>query len=418
MLTLTNLSSRLWRIAIILLLAASIAALTYANHRFASQNPGGNDFLVHWVGTRKFIMEGISPYSDTTARQIQTLAYGHPARPGEHELRVAYPLYSELLYAPFAMIGDYPLARAVWMTFLEIAIALLAILSMRLAGWRPSFWLLPLYLIFSLLWYHGARALINGNAVIIVTVLLVAALTAIRDQRDIAAGIFLTFATLKPHLVILFIPFVILWAISQRRWRLIGWTLGSLLLLVLFGMLFIPNWLLQNIWEILRYPAYTPALSVGAAFEEWWPGVGTQLKWGAALLLAVTLLVEWWIAWGKGFTHFLWAACLTLAISQWIGIATDPGNFIILFLPLVLVFAVWKERWGKGGDWVVFGSLLILFLGLWALFLKTVQYGAQPQQSPAMFFPLPLFVLIGLYWVRWWILTPTRRFLDKSQPSA
>ena len=415
---LTNLSSRLWRIATIVFLVASVAALTYANHCFAAQNPGGNDFLPHWVGARAFIFENISPYSDEVAVRIQTLAYGRPARPGENELGIAYPLYSELLYSPFAMIGDYTLARAVWMTFLEITIILLAILSMRLAGWRPSFWLLPVYLVFSLLWYHGARAIINGNAVIVVALLLVATLAAIRDQRDIAAGIFLAFATIKPNLVVLFIPFVILWAISQRRWRLIGWTLGSLILLILFGMLFMPNWLLQNIWEIMQYPAYNPALSVGAALEEWLPGVGTQLKWGATLLLAVTLLVEWWIAWGKGFTHFLWTACLTLAISQWIGIATDPGNFIILFLPLVLVFAVWKKRWGKVGDWVVLGSLLILFLGLWALFLKTVQFGAQPQQSPAMFFPLPLFVLIGLYWVRWWILAPTPRFLDKSQTSA
>jgi len=55
---------------------------------------------------------------------------------------------------------------------------------------------------------------------------------------------------------------------------------------------------------------------------------------------------------------------------------------------------------------------------LWILFLKTIQPGPQPQQSPVMFFPLPLFVFIGLYWVRWWIFTPTRQFLDKSRPSA
>ena len=56
-----------------------VAILGRANYRFAVQNPGGNDFLVHWLGTRSFITEGISPYSDEVALRIQMLVYGHPA---------------------------------------------------------------------------------------------------------------------------------------------------------------------------------------------------------------------------------------------------------------------------------------------------------------------------------------------------
>jgi len=29
-----------------------------------------------------------------------------------------------------------------------------------------------------------------------------------------------------------------------------------------------------------------------------------------------------------------------------------------------------------------------------------------------MFLPLPVLVLIGLYWVRWWIIHPPRTWLD------
>jgi len=407
-------NSRTYIFSIIALLV-SIAILTRINYRFALQNPGGTDFLVHWVGTRSFIIEGISPYSDEAALRIQEITYGRPAQAGEHQHRVVYPFYSQLIFAPFAFIPDFATARAVWMTFSEIAVIAIAFLSMRLTGWRPKIWLLPVYFIFCLLWYHGLRPLINGNAVIVVALLLVAALIAIRDRRDISAGIFLGLATFKPHLVIIPIIFVLLWAISHRRWSLFGWTIGSTIILIILGMAFIPNWLAQNIWEIIKFPDYNPVLTFGNAFQEWWPGIGTQLKWGLTIFLTVTLIVEWWLTRGKGFPQFLWTFCLTLAVSQWIGIATDPGNFILLLLPLVLIFSVWGERWAKGGDWIILSAMLIIFVGLWYLFLKTVEYGYQPQQNPIMFLPMPLLILAGLYWIRWWVLRTTRHILDSTR---
>jgi hypothetical protein len=30
-----------------------------------------------------------------------------------------------------------------------------------------------------------------------------------------------------------------------------------------------------------------------------------------------------------------------------------------------------------------------------------------------MFFPLPVFLLVGLYWVRWWVLRPEKPLLDR-----
>jgi hypothetical protein len=267
-----------------------------------------------------------------------------------------------------------------------------------------------------LAWYHGLHALINGNAVVIVTLFIFGALMAIKKDQDVLAGLLLAFATIKPHLVVLLILFIFLWALSHRRWTLIGWTVGWVFFLFLIGVLFIPDWLLQNIWEILRYPDYNPALSIGAAIETWWPGIGTQMKWGLAIFLILLLVFEWQRGWGKGFNQFLWTACLTLAVSQWVGIATDPGNFIILFLPMVLIFSVIKERWDVVGDWIVLGVMLLLLVGLWWLFLNTVVYGDQSQQHAVMFIPMPLFVLVGLFWVRWWIIRPTRTLSSSTPP--
>lgn len=407
-------SSASTRIAVLLLtlFIAVLIGLTYVNYRFTEQNPGGNDFLVHWVGTRSLIIDGISPYSEEVALRIQTRAYGRPARADEHQLRVAYPLYSSLIFAPFAAIPDYNLARALWMTVLEVGLVLLSIFCARLTKWQPGILVMFTLLLFTMVWYHGIRPLVNGNAIVLVALFIAGALLAIRSESDELAGILLAFSTIKPQIVVLFIPLVLLWGFSNRRWRLILWTFGSLMILTVLGMFFIPDWIIQNIREVLIYPGYNPPGTPGAAFLEWWPGVGRQLGWGLTIVLSAVLLVEWGAVWGKGFRWFLWTASLTMVVSQWIGIQTDPGNFVVLILPLVVIMAALEERWGGSARIMSIFLMLALAIGLWALFLSTVVYGDQPQQHPIMLFPLPFILLIGLYWVRWTAIRPKTELLS------
>ncbi len=396
-----------WLLTVVLL--AAVGALGWANYRFSAASPGGNDFLVHWTGTRALLFDGISPYSDAVALRIQQRAYGRPARAGEHELRVAYPLYSALFFAPFALVGDYPLARAAWMTALEIGLIALAWLSLRITRWKPAPWLLALFFLFALTWYHAVRVVVNGNIVALVALFLTAAVLTLRAGQDELTGILLAAATIKPHLALLPILFVLLWAASHRRWRVLAWTVGFAAFLVAFGMLFIPDWPLQNLREVLRYTSYNPPTTLQAALREWLPGVGRQLGWILSGGLALLLLAEWVLAWGKPFRWFVWAYGLTLLVSQWIGITTDPGNFILLFLPLTLVFAEFESRYGRAALWWSLLSMLALWGGLWWIFLATLAtVNGQPQQSAVMFLPLPLYLFWGLYWVRWWAVRTSR----------
>jgi hypothetical protein len=406
-----NFLTRYWFFPV-LLLAAALAGLTWSNYRFAQENPGGNDFLVHWVGTRALLVEGISPYSDEVAERIQTQAYGRPARPGEHELRVAYPLYGEIVFLPFALIGDYTVARALWMTALEAGLLGLAILSLRLTLWRPGAWLVGAFLVFSVIWYHGLRPLINGNAVVLVALMLAGAFLALRARRDELAGVLLALATLKPQVTLLPLLFILLWTLSHGRWKTLAWLLISLALLSAIAALFLPDWPIQNLREVLRYPEYNPPGTPGAAFASWWPSAGYRLGWVLSAIVAILLILEWIAAHRKDFRWFLWTASLTLVLSQWSGIQTDPGNFVALFIPLTLVFAVWEERWGPRGRPVIVAAMLLLLAGLWVLFLRTVSFEGQPVQSPVMFFPLPLFLLVGLYWIRWWAIRPSALLVE------
>jgi hypothetical protein len=408
---LDNRRAELQIFGVALLSVLALIALTRANYSFTMQNPGGNDFLVHWVGSRALLVDGLSPYSDAVALRIQTMAYGRPALPGEHELRVAYPLYSVGIFLPFALVSDYNLARALWMTALEIGLVALALLSLRLTRWKPGIWLLAVFFLFTLTWYHSVRAVINGNAVVLVALFIAGALAAIQSGRDELAGVLLALSTIKPQVVVLLVIFVCVWAISARRSAIVLWTVISLVFLSIGAAFFVPDWPLQNLWEVIRYPGYNPPGTPGSALATWLPAAGSKLGWGLTILLGILLLVEWSAARGQDFRWFLWTASLTLVASQWIGIQTDPGNFIVLFTPLVLVLGMWVQHAGTIGRVMVVLSLVVLFVGLWALFLTTLDPSAgQPQQSPIMFFPLPLLLLLGLYWIRWWAIRPAPLF--------
>ncbi len=389
--------------AIILLLVLGVGLfglLVWGNYRYTTQNPGGNDFLVHWMGTKSFFEDGLSPYSDEVALRIQNMVYGRQAQPGEHELRVAYPLYSIFVFLPFALISDYNLARAVWMAVLESGLILMALLSMRLVRWQPKPMILALFLLFSVFWYHALRPVILGI------------LLAIRAGNDELAGILLAFITIKPQVVLLFIVFVCIWAASQGRWKIIIWFLIGIGFLIGIASILIPDWILQNLREILRYPAYNPPGTLPAALEAIIPQGGGRLGRVVSGIMIVILLVEWFINRKSEFRAFIWTICLTLTASFWVGLQTDPGNFIVAYPALVLTFAVWVERWQNRGVILSVLAMFLLFIGIWEIFLTTVEMDYQPIQSPVMFLPLPLFLLIVLYWNRWWAVRPPRVWFE------
>jgi len=408
-------SNLLFSIAIVFILGL-VAALTWSNYQYARQNPGGNDFLVHWMGTRNFLLYGTSPYSDQTAIAIQTMAYGRPAIIGkEHELRVAYPLYSIVLFTPFALIPDFTLARAIWMTVLEGALVLVSFISIRLADWKPNILILALFMLFSVFWYHGLRPLINGNAVILIALFIVGAFYAIKNGNDELAGVLLAFSSVKPQLAVVVMAFVFIWSLRQGRLKIIVWMLTTLLLLVLSAVLLIPDWMLQNVREVMRYPGYNPPGTLATALLAMLPGLGKRLPLIIAGLLGIIMLGEWFLVKpNRDFKTFLWTASLSLVISQWIGIQTDPGNFIILMPALVLSLALLESRW-RWGKVFTYLVMLFLFLGLWWLFIQTAIPGDQLQQGPIMFLPLPAVLLALLYWVRWWVFRPPSVWFDDVQ---
>ena len=217
-------------------------------------------------------------------------------------------------------------------------------------------------MLFAFFWYNAVRPLINGNAVIIVALLLVGAFWAIKEHADELAGVLLAFSTIKPQVVVLLLAFVVFYAAVNGRWRLIVWLVGTVVILSGAAMFLMPDWIQQNIHEVLRYPGYNPPGTPGAALAVWMPAIGQKIGYAFTAGVALTLLVEWIAARKADFKGFLWAASLTLVLSPWSGIQNDPGNFIVLFPAVTMIFALLDDRWRRSG-WLFSLGLIVTISG-------------------------------------------------------
>lgn len=393
-----------------ILAGAGIVGLMRLNFLFCVRYPGGKDFLARWMGARMWVMEGISPYDERVSLATQQEIYGHAADPeqGEDKNHFVYPMISMVFFGPFGLM-DYTIARAVWMTVLEICAGALVFVSLELTRWRVSLPARIGLVLFSLVWYHGLRSIIIGQFSVINSLLIVGALLAIDRERDVLAGVLLALSISKPQMVVLIIPFVFLWAISKKRRQIFTGFFASLGILMAVTLFLIPDWPVQMLRQILDYPSYTyvgsPLEIVAAAA----PGLRAELNWGLHGIAAGYLLVEWILVWGKEREWFLWTALMTLVmtnvLSIW-GLATT--NYVMLLPAIFLFCRIFIERWGGAAQWVVVILLVGLTAGLWVMFGQVMRGNI----GHDLYWPVLLVCLLGLWWVRWWAVKPLRLSLD------
>lgn len=405
-------STLIIRLVFLALVVGMVAGLYMANYQFVQQNPGGNDFMARWSGARFWVMEGISPYDPQVSLASQQAIYGRPAdvSRGEDIAHFVYPLHSMLFFAPFGLF-EFPVARALWMTLLEICLVLLGVVSLRLADWRVSPYRVAVLLLFSLFWYHGARTVIIGQFAGLNALLITMALYLIQKKQDFAAGVLLALSTAKPQMAYLLLPFVFLWAISVRRRDIIGGMLITGGLLLAATLLLLPGWPLQWLGQLMDYPNYTSKIgSVLSTVANTMPGLSGSLSPFLHAVAYLYLLVEWVLAWGKEERWFIWTALLTIVITNLAAYRTATTNFVMMLPVLFVIFRTWEARWKRAGKLGVWLSLIFLSIGLWGLFLSTVQGN---EEAAIMYIPLPFLCLFGLWWVRWWFIRPPRVLVDE-----
>ena len=328
----------------------------------------------------------------------------------ELDYRFDRPSYSIVLYFPFALINDFDLARVVWMLVSEIAILLSAFLSIKLAGWKPSILEWGLVVVFSMGWFHGISPIINGSVMPLIGLCLVFAIYAVQQKQDELAGIVLGLTLINPETTIVFIVFILIWALSNRRGRIVFWLFATFFLLFLLSYFINPDWIMSLLRAVLgsgdsRFllPA-TPAEALAVLF----PGGGSRVGLLISAICGLLIFTEVFLGRFSKGRDFFWASCFVIVLSQWVMLPSSPTNYIIMLPALILGVKLIGDRWRRFGFWMNLGIFILLFVIPWATVFFRNQGSSLVELTAALFFPVPFILVVLLYWVRWWAKNPIK----------
>src|SRR3972149_2319551 len=243
------------------------------------------------------------------------------------------------------------MARALYMTLLQVALIAGVLLTVRTIGWRLPFGLLAVMLVWVLLDYPQARGIILGQFAIFGFLSVAAALYLLRRGHNGWAGVVLVLATVKPTLVFLVIPFFMIWAVWRRRWRFVMGFGAMLMTAMLISWLILPTWLTDWQNNVERYSDYTVGQSpVWLLTHAALPGLGQTGETIIAALLIGAMLIAWWLAFKlSGDDRLPWALGVTLVVSDLIVSRSATTNYALLLLPTFWLFAQIDRarRWGR-----------------------------------------------------------------------
>jgi hypothetical protein len=391
-----------------LVLSVVFVILVMAVHQlFTTKVPGANDFYSRWKGAQLFFLEGMDPYSPEAGEAIQVGMYGRPARPEEDQVLFVYPFYTAFLLIPLVGLS-YDWAQAVWLVVVMFSLIGGIVLCLRLVNWQMPPWLLGVTLLWTVVFYNSARTIILGQFAALIFLWLAGSLWALRHERDVLAGVLLALTTIKPQMVFLLIPALLLWALGQQRWRFIGGFAAAMVGLVGLSFTLLPGWLAGFLTQVNAYPGYTITGSpIWVLTGFYFPQLGRPVELGLSALALGCLVYEWWRGWRVTpalradaasvvevavTDEFLLLVGLTLLVTNLIVVRTATTNYVVLYIPLFWGLKQVANRW-PGGKWLVTTFFLLSTVGTWLLFLATIE---GDQEHPVNYLPLPFLLLAML----------------------
>ncbi|HEV2117399.1 MAG TPA: glycosyltransferase 87 family protein [Terriglobales bacterium] len=274
-----------------------------------------SDLYPRWYGARELLLHHRDPYSQDVSQEIQYWIFGRLAGPAEDQGRFAYPVYVSFLLWP-TIYSNFSSANAFMFWLLLLLGAASALGFARFVGWPRSQYGLFLLVLLCACSYPVVFAARLRQLSLLVAFLLATALVLLSRNKLLPAGALLALATIKPQLMVLLAPWLLLWTLADwsRRQRLFWSFTISLALLSAASEILVPGWISEFARSVSSYAHYTHAASIldfllsgqigiiatvvlvgFLAFQCWQlrscEANSSQFIFGTALVLAVTLVV-------------------------------------------------------------------------------------------------------------------------------
>ena len=396
------------------LILVGIIGLTFINTLLVDQFQIRDKFAIRYVAARQWVEKGTSPYAQVVSTLSETtLTELDFEIENQEDIHILEPIYFIFFYLPLSLL-EFSLAKAIFMTLIEVAIGFIILMSIKITGWRLH-WIEKLLLIIGGLFsYPALRVILFGNPLIVSIFLLVLAIYLIQKGHDTSAGLLLAIFAFSSEIGIILTLFLLIWSFS-RDMKSVLWTfLAGLASLVVISFLFFGNWIPDWTKSFINlYPGIdwlrTPLMRISATIA----GGERQLNYILHIGLIIYLLLEWFGAFGKRGRIFVWKISLTMVIIYFFNIWSKPEYLFLLLPGLFFMLRFFSERWKIFGK--IFSWLLIIgFFGLyWLLFNARGNWFSVDLSMILLL--VPTVVFIGLQWIRWWALKlPSVSFPEKT----
>jgi hypothetical protein len=296
------------------------------------------DYICYWTaGT--ILASGQSPYDvDLQTRTQKEYGWDRATTGfGKYDfLPFYYPPWFGFLWVLLVPLG-FEAAKFTWF-FSNVEMALVAGYLLGHAAAVPRL----LAILFVPIFLFSFACILLGQTAIFMLFLIGLAWWLLEGHCDRSAGLVLAWLTIKPQLTAVLLVGILIWAIRQRRWRVVQGFLIALALLCLASSLIIPSWPIQ-LWNATRQ---TPSPT------EYYPWIGNA--W--FLVLRALGLQRWglWIVYLAVAVPFF-AAVLKAALDR----TCSLRNLLTVSILAAFIVAPYARHY----DFTVLSVAVLVLLG-------------------------------------------------------
>ena len=378
-----------------------LVVLTIGNHYLNKNLQVPDAFLPRWLSAKLWLEDGISPYDDSVELKVSEYA-DEKAIPSSETVLKRYfePVYNLVIYIPFTFF-DYDIARALFMTVIELSIIGIILFSKKIVKWQLRIGELVAVLIFLVFWYPSVRSILFADSLPFFLFLFILAIYLALNNNPTASGFLLAGVFWTVEFSLITAIFLIIWQISMKDMSIAWSYLSGLAFLLLSSFLFFPNWLVDWFRVFLTfYPDLalikTPLTQMANLFPENVRLISIILH----VIILFFILIEWFGSLGKKGRVITWKAIITLTLTYLLNLQSTSIHLLILIPSLLFVLKYMNERWrifGKIISWIL---LLGIVFGYWIIFRDFGNwYTIEPR---LIILGLPLISILGMEWIRWW----------------
>lgn len=289
------------------------------------------DFIIYWTSGRLFL-SGSDPYSSNAVLGIErSLGWPYP-----QPMIMFLPPWS-LPFPALIALMPFQVAHYAWLTATLVVEVVCSIALWRYFGGNKKHQAIALVILAT--YAAAGTAEHMGQVTPLILAGLTAFLFAVRQRRSLLAGVCILTLGLKPHLLVLVILAIVLWAIQRRQlfFALSAIVPSAIIALSVVGF----NRNVMGYYHDTVHQAIGVSCGVGGVLRSFF---GEQRAWLS--FLPMVFGVAWFASyWSRNQRRWSWEDHLPMVLL--VSLSTAPyfwAHDFILALPALIAFAVKVER--------------------------------------------------------------------------